>query len=1285
MNRLPRFLSTLALLWLCLAPVARADNDTDTDTDGDGIWDVHELTLGTDPAFGENFVSVIEDEPASESARRDAQYDPTKDLVSIDFCHVGDDRYLWRCRLAARPRLDDTVLHLYVDADANEATGRKVRPGAPNHGTEYMLSVVGGQGRSTHYDADGNSRSGPPVTFVVQGDTLIVSADVDLGRDADTVRCDLYVLCHTMGDATPRMSDSSRKVPISGAPISGRSKIMRPSDYGESFGVHATFGIDAISAVLARKETIVVPHDQLKLKGFSIDLFTTRRWPHVRRDESQGSVATQAPQPGRYHVGFMMYDDANDERVAMYVDKHFLGVAVARQDNNRTWMYWLAEPINFQGGESVELRAVGGGGKHGICNVLFLPQPPEQRAVEYRVQNMVSAGNPDRPGSVTISWTTTWPCPTRLRYGTDGALERWYESDDACLVHRAVLDALDSNRTYRARAVGQTRDGVSFDGEEFTFRATAPSPPETVAGMHEIPLQVTGLPSSGVGGWPVTAGIPLPQGQLASADAVRLVAGSREIPVQVQATARWPDGSVKWLLVTFLADVPDSDAWHDLEANRENTMPIAGLHSPYRLQYGRGVQRMSAEQPIVVRESKAGVTIATGLLAFTIDDHGNLVDFERDGRALLDAHAACETRAIDVAGAEFRTSGPAEISIEEHGPERVVVRTVSPLVAADGAKLMRIEKRIEAYRGSALVRIHHTFVIDGSEQFTELAQLAYHIPASMPRDSEVDGVAKVALSDGSSLTTPVCGCSIRQLFDNQFVVHNGETDASRDGRVLGTISIPGVRGFAVAVRDFWQNYPKGFRLAEDGLSVDLCPDFPEGTYDGFPFEREGHQLYYYLQNGRYRFKRGMAKTHELILCFDPRPQRSAIATMVTRRPLATAPPRWYADSKVFYEVAPRDEDRFALYEQAIDKNLAQYVQRRERQRDYGLMNYGDWYGERGSNWGNIEYDTQHAFFLEYIRSGNPAAFFLGEAAELHNRDIDTVQWDDDPRRVGAVYIHQMCHVGDYFDHGVPGTLGFPSGGFTVSHAWVEGHFDHYFLTGDRRSYETGRAVADFFVRKQLGRPYDFSTCRTPGWHLIMLAAAYAATNDPYYLNAARVVVRRVLDAQETTPRPLADNQTAGRKPYQVGGWSRMMVPGHCHCEPRHRGNAGFMVAILLSGLKYYHDVTQDPRVKEAMIRGAHYLLDETYSDEVHGFRYTSCPKTAYRAGASPLMAEGVARVYLWTGDDRFRRVLTEALPAAAGGSGYGKGFSMYYRIAPRLLADLDAAGLTLAVPPEDRP
>ena len=59
------------------------------------------------------------------------------------------------------------------------------------------------------------------------------------------------------------------------------------------------------------------------------------------------------------------------------------------------------------------------------------------------------------------------------------------------------------------------------------------------------------------------------------------------------------------------------------------------------------------------------------------------------------------------------------------------------------------------------------------------------------------------------------------------------------------------------------------------------------------------------------------------------------------------------------------------------------------------------------------------------------------------------------------------------------------------------------------------------------------------------------------------------------------------------------------------------------------------------------------------------------------MVEGIARAYLWTKDARLRRCLLDALPLAAGGSAYGKGFSMYYRAGPRVLADLAKAKLKL--------
>ncbi len=1227
-------------LLLVLAVLVTATPLLAADSDGDGISDAHEEALGTDPQFPERLIPVHEDGIEPEDARGEG-YDPSKDIVSVAFCHVAEDRYLWRTTFAAAPNLEDTVHHYYIDADANEDTGRE------GYGVEYMLSIVGGGSTSGLYTPDGLRTPGPLVSFVVDGDSLLVSADCQLGRDDEGVNYRMYVLCHTTtgGEGRPAMSDSTSHFLVEGIPVNDRDKIMRPRDYTESFNVAGTFGLDIIREVLREPENVVVRYDELQVDGFEVDLQTSRRYGHLVMRKQGARAWTEVERAGTYYPGLLVYDDGADERFVIRVNDNVAGVVVANANNNRHWIYHLDEPIQLQAGDEVSFEAVGGGGKHGISRVLLMPEAPERREIEYLVENTRWVSPVGTEGDVWLSWTTTWPSPTRFEYGTTVDYGETIEVEDSCLVHRAHLSGLEPGVTYHGRGVGIAPDGSEYAGPDIAFTADGIDPPPTREGVTRVPMIVRNETDFDAVGWPVTNGIPFPEGALGSVDDIRVMRGGEEVAAQLKPLGTWRDGSIKWVLVSLLADVP------------------AGGVADYTLEFGRGVDNMMATArytPIAV-ERGGEVRIDTGAVQLTVDEHGQLVG--PDG--------PCVTEMTVAGGRVFSTAlRDAETTIEEAGPIRAVVKTAGRLAAEDGTEGFEVEQRIVAWRDRPLVRIHHTFVNTLPEEFTDVERMSFRVPGAA-RDWAA------MLEDGGQVELPA-GRSVWQRFDAEFVPGDGEPVEGRiDG---GMVARDG--SMAIAMRDMWENYPAGFAVGDDAVEILLCPDFEAGIYDQFPFEEEGHHLYYYLRDGTYTFKRGMAKTHELMIDFGS--ARAASNCALFQRPmLLTAEPEWYCDSKAFYSVAPRDEERFAAYEAAIDENLANYIAARERQHDFGLMNYGDWYGERGSNWGNIEYDTQHAFFLEYIRSGNPDAFFLGDVTELHNREIDTVHWASDPDSLGMVYVHQMGHVGGYYDKSVPGTLGFPSAGASVSHAWTEGHFDHYFLTGDQRSYETGRMVADYFIRKHLSSPYDFTSCRVPGWHLIMNAAALAATNDPYYLNASRIIIDRVLETQDKQPRELPDYQKEPGRTHQQGGWTRMMVPGHCHCEPRHRGNAGFMVAVLLSGMTYYHDVTAEPEVKQAIIAGAHYLLDECYSEETHGFRYTSCPATRYGTGASPLMVEGVARAYRWTGDEHFLDPLTNGLAHGVSGAGYGKSFSMYYRCAPRLLADLAAMGLTLEEAPKE--
>ena len=56
--------------------------------------------------------------------------------------------------------------------------------------------------------------------------------------------------------------------------------------------------------------------------------------------------------------------------------------------------------------------------------------------------------------------------------------------------------------------------------------------------------------------WPVTRGVPFPQGALLSCDNLRLLDGAgREVTLQTKALSAWPDGSVRWALLIFQVDL----------------------------------------------------------------------------------------------------------------------------------------------------------------------------------------------------------------------------------------------------------------------------------------------------------------------------------------------------------------------------------------------------------------------------------------------------------------------------------------------------------------------------------------------------------------------------------------------------------------------------------------------------------------------------------------------------------------------------------------------------------
>lgn len=393
---------------------------------------------------------------------------------------------------------------------------------------------------------------------------------------------------------------------------------------------------------------------------------------------------------------------------------------------------------------------------------------------------------------------------------------------------------------------------------------------------------------------------------------------------------------------------------------------------------------------------------------------------------------------------------------------------------------------------------------------------------------------------------------------------------------------------------------------------------------------------------------------------EAEPKLEAVAGWFARPAVVRPDLAWLSETGAWSAIAPKAGSPAPRYERFVDDAYDRWLADREAVRAYGFLNFGDWYGETLWSWGNNEYDAAFAHYSEFLRGGRPGWATLAAEAARHTADVDTCNWAVDAAREGGQYMHMPGHAGGY----LPPLFRSKMGGSTMapSHTWVEGLVLHYLLTGDEPVRETLDLTAAWLIRGDgpfgLDR-FDFTNLRECGWHLTHLCALARLTDDPRYLNAGWIVVERVLDRQD-----------------EGGGWDHLLTLSHCACPPpRHRGEAGFMAGVLLSGLRRFHELTGDARVAAAIVRGARWLIASTYDRERRGFRYTSCPeKPGPSAEYTIPVLDGIAYAFALDGDPALGAVVASGLDALGGDwgnldhLGLGKLLCWQSRFAPSILA-----------------
>ena len=440
----------------------------------------------------------------------------------------------------------------------------------------------------------------------------------------------------------------------------------------------------------------------------------------------------------------------------------------------------------------------------------------------------------------------------------------------------------------------------------------------------------------------------------------------------------------------------------------------------------------------------------------------------------------------------------------------------------------------------------------------------------------------------------------------------------------------------------------------------MLPKQPDADYGkGLP-----HYLLYPFVEGFYRFKWGMSFTERVSFDFSRKTEPEELLAEAHSPVVPVLPATWYAKTNALGLVAVPLGSQFALWDKYLEASYQNYLHVRDNERTYGYFNYGDWYGERGRNWGNNEYDLAHGYFMQFVHSGNRDYFRLALTAARHQADVDCVHAYPDPYYVGSNHQHSIGHTGTWSQNPRHATWTHRYDSHTSAengHTWAEGMFDAWFLAGETPVMESALALSEHITWAMSRNFKALGTHeRSAGWSLKAIMAAYRATSDPLYLEAAQRIAAVALAEQKFD---------------DGGAWPHILPQDHAGGHPGARGNAIFLISVLLAGLQDYHLVTHDPAVAKSIISGARWLA-KCWNEEAQGWPYTASPSgEPYfkpSTGLNLMPVGPLAYAGHLTGESRFMEIVEAALGATvrSGAASDGKSIALKMIFTSEALARL---------------
>lgn len=614
-------------------------------------------------------------------------------------------------------------------------------------------------------------------------------------------------------------------------------------------------------------------------------------------------------------------------------------------------------------------------------------------------------------------------------------------------------------------------------------------------------------------GWPVTGGVPFARGKVTDPARLELL-DPEGAPVRLQreTLARWEDGSVKWLLVDFFANV----------AARQTARYTLRSHASDQFAEGPDGARLLWEK------TDDGIRIDTGPLRAVVgrrflhsvsvlDGAGKWVDLiDEPGEMWVTVNGQRQGRYR-----ASRESG-AEILLEQDGPNRLCVRISGWHYSDSAERYAPFILRVHAYADKPYLRVFHTFVVSDLPERGLITGIGLRTalqlsgPDSLPQHVNYGGKL-------CGIGPKTSGSLAQTGFREQKTVHQNEA-LTTDDSSMGYLAVETPGGtVGCIVRHFAQLYPKTLEFDGRGLTCWFWPesagpfDLRREEYKQSPewiaFREQYPKAYAeWIDPGtaksagisarRYRTAvrkkqmnvvagssaLGLARTHEMLWVFLPEGARSdpfdQLAKAAAEPLLPFVDPHYLDETEVLGRLGWEDRESFPRVENYVDRKLGWIIRHQNKwARWWGIVDYGgvrsiyetlrdvtipgEWLKFMGRHgWHNGEVDIPNHVMYHYLRRGDRRIFRFYESLIRHQMDVDTIHANlPEFEQPGHDWVSGQWTRGGQHRHSYNHYSGAPN----IGHTWNEGLVNYYFLTGDRRARDVALEVGEYSLDAPVGK------------------------------------------------------------------------------------------------------------------------------------------------------------------------------------------------------------------------